>query len=104
MKRNREVLQGTDIYWIVSEPRKWEINHPPGPKVSIEISKKANYLLELEISSLYCPNVYVIPTTVSGEVYREMLYVEYDISRYGCYEYTLNHNSELYTIILVNND
>jgi len=80
------------------------MKNPTCPYVSTEVLEKVNYLLAGEILNLYYPDVHVLPITVEGEVYREYLYSDNYIFRYGCYEYTLNFKGEIYTIILVNND
>jgi hypothetical protein len=104
MKRNREVIQGTEIDWVTPTWKQWQIDHPRQPSVPTKLYERVYYLLASEILDLYYPDVYVLPTTPDGEVHREMLYGEYDIFRYGCYEYSINYENELYTIILVNND
>ena len=104
MKRNREVIQGTEIDWVTPTWKQWEIDHPMQPSVPTKLWEKVNYLFESELLDLYYPDLYVIPTTIDGEIYREQLYNEYDIFRYGCYEYSITYEGEIYTIILVNND
>jgi len=72
--------------------------------VTPEIVTYAHQLYYEDLITLYHPDLYVIPMAPDGEIEREMLYNDYDISRYGCNEYTFNYNDNLYTAILVNND
>ena len=72
--------------------------------VSGEVVQHAVKLFELELSELYYGSLYILPLTQEAEMYREMLYKEGDIGRYGAYEINFKYKNETFLAILVNND
>ncbi len=72
--------------------------------VSREVVQHATKLFELDLSELYYGSLYVLPLTQEAEMYREMLYKEGEIWRYGAYEINFKYKDETYLAILVNND
>lgn len=56
------------------------------------------------LCGLYHPDLYILPISIEGETYRDFLYDEYDIARYGAYEINIKHNGVDYLCIIVNND
>lgn len=57
-----------------------------------------------ELDQLYYGTIYFLPLTIEGEEFREYLYNEEWIGKYGCKEYLQEYKGELYNVILVNND
>lgn len=53
---------------------------------------------------LYCPDMYVLQIHPKAEEFRNELYNEHMIGRYGAYEYNFEFEGELYVVIIVNND
>jgi hypothetical protein len=78
------------------------------------IYKYAQEKFKEELSSLYHPDIFILPITPEGEEVREYL-MDYhhnekgqllwqDIRRYGAGESNITYDGETYNVIIVNND
>jgi len=59
---------------------------------------------EMELDSLYYPDLIILPLTPKGELERIRMCDEWVIFKYGAYEYNFEFKGEMYLAILINND
>ncbi len=97
MKRNRCKIVTPYVDWLTPNCNFKE------PYVHKNVYKYALNEYGDELNQLYCGDLYVLPFTPDGEVYRDFLYQDCWIG-YGAYEKTFEYCNKLYIAILVNND
>jgi|TARA_R110000851_G_scaffold86656_1_gene188689 hypothetical protein len=83
-------------------------------QLPVGIEKCASELFEDELSTLYFPDLIILPLTPEGKEQREWLInyqhneggrlVHQSVFRYGATEHNFEYNNETYLAILVNND
>ncbi len=102
MKRNRTKMEITDTVF----------DSPVGPDFQLKsdselpqgIIQFAFDKFRWELDNLFYPELYVLPITENGELYRDFLYNELEIDRYGSHERNMMFGEIPYLVILVNND